>query len=253
MDKNLNINLESDVKLVCVSDIHEHVDQFFNVLNKFPLSANQRLVVIGDVFDKGKSIEDAFKLAEVIKSYEDQGLAYYIRGNHELKNIKKLKKVGELSPLMKWVSSRPISLSFVYPNGTRYTMVHAGVDPKMHWHDLSHDYNVCYIRVLSNKTFTHVSMQRVTSDNGETYWEPVEKDVSNWHKLYDGRFGYIVSGHDYNENGPIFYDYSCNIDTGVFVTGKLTAVVFGDNGREEVYQAVGAALSPHKGGKSVYE
>lgn len=253
MDKNLNIHIDSDVKLVCISDVHEHTEQFFNILKQFPPSNKQRLVVIGDVFDKGHGREAAEEIAETIKSYAEQGLAYYVQGNHELKNIKKSKKLGELSSIMKWVNSRPLALSFCYPNGTRYTVLHAGVDPKMHWHDLSRDLNVCYIRVLSNKTHTHVSMRKVSIENGDSYWEPVEKDVSNWHDLYDGRFGYIISGHDYNDDGPVFNKYSCNIDTGVFVSGKLTAVVFGENGREQIYQAIGTALSPSKSGKSKYE
>lgn len=241
MDKSLNIKLDDDVKLLCISDIHEHPDQFFDIINKFPVSDKMRLVICGDVFDKGFGFPAAEKIINTIKYHIDSGQAYMIKGNHELKNIKKNRK-GENLPIFKWIESLPIALSFVYNDSTRYTVVHAGVDSTMKWYDLNYDLNVCYIRYLSNETKKMVSIVKERVD-GKVIYTPKDLDVSLWHELYDGRFGYIISGHNNDPSGPKFYKYSCNIDTGVFMSGKLTAVIFGSKGREEIYQSIGKCFN----------
>ena len=90
---------------------------------------------------------------------------------------------------------------------------------------------------LSNKDKKKITFKRDENNNLAL----TDSESSIWHKFYDGRFGYIISGHNSNLKGPKFYNYSCNIDTGVFSSGKLTAVLFGANGREEVFQAIGRA------------
>jgi UDP-2,3-diacylglucosamine pyrophosphatase LpxH len=240
MDKTLNIKLDLDVKLLCVSDIHEHPDQFFEIVNKFPISEKMRLVVCGDIFDKGYGFSAAEKIINKLKYHMDLGQAYFIKGNHELKNIKKSRQAGSLSPLMKWVDNQPISLSFIYNNSSRYTVVHGGVDGYMGWDDLVYDLSVCYIRYLSNSHKKMIPIKKEQKD-GLIVYTPKDPENSLWHEVYDGRFGYIISGHNSNPSGPNFYKYSCNIDTGVFDSGKLTAAIFSSKGREEIYQAIGKA------------
>lgn len=242
MDITLNIKINSDTKLLFVSDIHEHSDQFNTIINKFKISDKLKLVVCGDVLDKGYGINEGLAILHKIKDLSDQGNAFFIKGNHELKNIKKYRKNGNMPPILHWVEQQPLSLSFVYPNSSRYTAIHAGVEPKMTWKDLTHNLNLCYIRNLSNETKEKVLLKKQEID-GKTSYISSDGGASVWHKFYDGRFGYIVSGHDNNPKGPMFYNYSCNIDTGVFTSGKLTSVLFGQNGREDVYQAIGRAYN----------
>jgi len=241
MNNFLNINLKSDVKLLCISDVHEHPEQFFAILDKYPVSDKMILVVCGDVIDKGFGIKSAEKIYEYIYHLTKKNQAFMIKGNHELKLLKSNKKIGRSAHLMKWIDSLPISLSFIYPNSSRYTFVHGGVDSKMTWDEISYDLSVCYIRYLSNKSKKMAPVSKKETD-GEILYIPKDLDVSLWHHVYDGRFGYIVSGHNNDPGGPRFYNYSCNIDTGVFTSGKLTALIIGDKGREEVYQSIGPAF-----------
>ena len=82
------------------------------------------------------------------------------------------------------------------------------------------------------------------SQNGRQILAPRKIGV-NWHDLYDGRFGYVASGHAAQKDGvPKFYQYSCNLDTSVYTTGILTCQVFGANGREELITATGPARKP---------
>jgi hypothetical protein len=112
----------------------------------------------------------------------------------------------------------------------------------MTWEHLSYDLTVCYIRYVSNETKKMVPIDK-REENGSIFYTPKDSNCSIWHECYDGRFGYIISGHNNDPEGPRFYNYSCNIDTGVFNSGKLTAVLFGSKGREGIYQATGKAFN----------
>lgn len=240
MNNFLNIKLKSDVKLLCISDIHEHPDQFFSILDKYPVSDKMILIVCGDVIDKGFGSKSAEKIYKKIYDLNKKNQAFMIKGNHEIKLLKYNKKINNFQ-LLKWIDSLPISLSFIYPNLSRYTFVHGGVDPQMNWDELSYDLSVCYIRYISNKSNKMASVSK-KEENGEIHYIPKDVDVSLWHDVYDGRFGYIISGHNNDPGGPRFYNYSCNIDTGVFTSGKITAIIIGEKGREEVYQSSGPAF-----------
>jgi hypothetical protein len=58
-----------------------------------------------------------------------------------------------------------------------------------------------------------------------------ERPGVKWHEVYDGRFGYIIAGHDSIKTGiPKFYNFSANIDTAVYCTGRLTVQIFSEDG-----------------------
>lgn len=231
----ITVNLKTNQELICTSDIHEHPDQFFELLDKHKPSNDLIYVFLGDLKDKGHG-EDAFvKIATKIKDLVNLGQAFFLKGNHELKAIKKNRKNIDNNSIYYWIDLQPIAISFLYPNQARYTCVHAGITPKMTWDTISRDINVCYTRVL-DKNGNHVHM--IKNPKTES-WEPSVKDVTEWHNVYDGRFGYVVSGHNYNQNNPTFYNYSCNIDSGVFNTGILSAVIFNQNGKKEVIKIIG--------------
>lgn len=236
----LDIKLAADVKILAVSDIHEHSVQFFELINQFEFSDKLKLVVCGDLIDKGFGFKAFESITTKIKELSDAGFAYVIKGNHELKRIKKSKNKENFHPLLQWLDKQPISLSFLYPNGQRYTCVHAGITPDMKFSELNTDLNVCYVRYLDTGTYKHVPAKKIEID-GKVQYVPAKEPVVNWHDIYDGRFGYIISGHQSNASGPHFYNYSCDIDSAVFKTGKLTGVLFNQNGKEDIIAVYGQA------------
>jgi UDP-2,3-diacylglucosamine pyrophosphatase LpxH len=226
----LTINLKSNQELLSVSDVHEHDEHFFELLSKYPPSPDLLYLILGDLKDKGGGEECFLKIAEKTKELVSLGLAFFVKGNHELKAIKKNRKNQNPHPIYAWLDKQPIALSFLYPNQSRYTCVHAGITPHMTWDSIDHDINVCYTRVL-DKHGNHVHMIKNKDTN---HWEPAIKEVSEWHNVYDGRFGYVISGHNCHPDNPTFYNHSCNIDSGVFNTGTLSAVKFNQFGKKEV-------------------
>jgi hypothetical protein len=151
-----------------------------------------------------------------------------IRGNHEQKRINR----GQISPGIEWFARRQLALMFLFYNQTKLTIVHGGVTPYHTYQDLRNNVETLYIRTL---------------DEGGSFipltWKEIDgcrklvavKEGKPWHEHYDGRFGYIISGHDSQEDGePKFYAHSCNIDTKCYRTGILTAITYGERGRERL-------------------
>ena len=232
--------LENTVKFVAISDVHEHDEIFFDLISNFSFSSDFRLLFVGDANDKGAGDESFYKIVSYIKSLVDSGFAWYVKGNHELKKIKKAKKEAErsnsLHPLLKWIDQQPTAVHLSYENGQSYLGVHAGINPKMTWDKLNYDIEVAYTRLVdSNGNNISIKLEN-------DVWVPMKSGGVVWHEVYDGRFGYVIAGHQPNHDGPKFYNYSCNLDCGVFNTGKQVGLVFGCNGKEAMFESYGKPL-----------
>ena len=233
---NLDILVPKDTKIAVVGDIHEHEDQFDRLLEKINPSEKMYFVSVGDVYDKGFGVSVAESITDKIRSMSEKGYGFVVRGNHELKNIKRARNAKAMTPQLSWFEKQPLALSFVFHNGSRVTVVHGGVKPSHTWDDLDHDIETSYIRKLD--------------ENGEMIkleWfgdelRPAKPGGAAWHETYDGRFGYIVAGHEPLKDGkPKFYNYSCNIDTACYCTGVMTCQVLSDKGLDVLYSVEGKA------------
>lgn len=240
----LNIEVPAATKIVVVGDIHEHKEQFDKLVELINPSKDMWLVSCGDVMDKGFGIKVAESIIDRIRVLEYQGFAYMVKANHELKHLRKAKKDRSLmTDQLAWVRKQPLALSFKFNGGSRLTVVHAGVTHRHTWEDLSRNSEVCYVRTLDeNGDFISLIWKE---DKGVKYLEPAKPGGVTWHKTYDGRFGYIAAGHDPQEDGVAkFYEHSCNLDSAIFKTGKLSAQIFSDKGLEDLIVVEGTARNP---------
>ena len=236
------IYLQKGTKLLVVGDIHEHEEQFDKALDYLNSQPNMIMVSVGDIYDKGFGTKVAESIVDKIKKLHAEGKAYIIRGNHELKIIRKAKKSQNMTPQLQWMRQQPLSLVFEFYNKTRVVVVHGGVSTKHKLSDLSTDVETCYIRTLDSDGKMIPLIRSV--EDGKVKLEPA-REGKVWHEMYDGRFGYIASGHAAQQDGiPKFYNYSCNLDTAVYYTGKLTAQVFSENGKEDLLTFTGKAKHP---------
>lgn len=232
--------LENHVKFVAISDVHEHDDIFFNLINNFSFSNDCKLLFCGDANDKGAGEQAFYKIVNFIKPLVENNQAWYIKGNHELKKIKKAKKNKEMNDLLSWIDKQPTAVHLSYDNGQSYLAVHAGINPKMTWDKLNNDIEVAYTRLVDSDG-NNISI-KLEND----VWVPTKPNGVLWHDIYDGRFGYVIAGHQPNYDGPKFYNYSCNLDCGVFNTGKQVGIIFGSNGLEKIYETYGNPLLCNK-------
>lgn len=228
------VDVDSDVKIYCLGDLHEHDEALDLAIEHIKPDPKNILVSVGDLYDKGWGHKSAEKMADIFKDLVKKRSGYIIRGNHELKHIRRAKQNEvELSPQLKWLSVQPLALSFRFSNGSKLTVVHGGVTPKHKLEDLDKTVDTCYVRTIDERGKS-IRLIRKKDDEGNITFVP-KKEGKVWHEYYDGRFGYIISGHHAQKDGiPKFYNYSCNLDSAVYHTGKLSVQEFTKDGRGEL-------------------
>lgn len=233
LKSNLNIQIPKGVKISVIGDVHSHDEQFFKLLDKIQPSNNMWLVSVDDLIDKGFGIDSFNKITNKIIELKNQGICFLSKGNHTLKYINKFKRTPEnLSNELKWLEAQPIALSFQFHTGNRLTIVHAGVTPRHTWEDLDSNVEVCYVRDV-DEDGKMIKLKWIEENNQRKLVKEKEGGCS-WHEVYDGRFGYIASGHNAQFDGKAkFYNYSCNLDSAVYETGILTAQIFSNEGKLE--------------------
>lgn len=176
-----------------IGDVHGCADSLLDLLGRIP--TGDRLILCGDVINRGSQIERAMQLAW---SLVGRGRAVWLRGNHEQGLLKALsnsfrnagpelagcdtyRQLGD-GPCRLW-QDRLSSLPLVY-RGQGWTATHAGFDPITWKPDLS-------IRL--------------------PFWQ-----------AYDGRFGNVVIGHTPAPEVRRLNGITM-IDTGACYGGTLTA------------------------------
>lgn len=65
-----------------ISDIHGYYDLFIKLLEKINFSQNDKMIIVGDIFDKGP---DSIKLLKFIRQYDN---FLFVIGNHEYEFLK---------------------------------------------------------------------------------------------------------------------------------------------------------------------
>ena len=141
----------------------------------------------------------------------------------------KAKGTDKMTPQLKWWKNRPLSITFNFKSGSIVTVLHAGVTPKMTKEDIERNIEVLYVRDV-DVDGKMIPLIWKDIDGVKTLIKSKEGGES-WHNKYLGQFGYIASGHAAQKDGIAkFYKYSCNLDSGVYETGILTAQVFDENG-----------------------
>jgi len=224
------VNVPEGVSIVVMGDVHEHEEQFYATLKEVRPREDMWLVSLGDIYDKGFGIKSAERITDELIKLQNKNVCYAVRGNHELKLIRKARKTPKLTPQLKWWSNQPLVLTFNFKTRNTITVLHAGVTPNMTEGDLGHGVEVVYVRDVDEDG---QMIPLVWKDiNGVQTLVKSKEGGNNWHDVYDGRFGYIVAGHAAQRDGEAkFFNYSCNIDSDIYQSGKLTSVVFNDEGK----------------------
>jgi len=225
----LKVQVPKGTTVTFCGDVHEHEDQFLKLIEEIDPNEKRLFASVGDIFDKGHGTEAAERILDKIKELSDDKIGFMIKGNHELKRLRHYKRHKlELSPQLEWVKKQPTAILFEFHNRSRVLMVHGGVTPNYSWDDIHNNIETCYVRWVDDKG-NHIPLKNKITD-GKIDFFPA-KTGPIWHEKYDGRFGYIVSGHFVQKDGEAkFYNYSCNLDSGCYFTGKLTAQEFTDTG-----------------------
>lgn len=224
------VKVPKGTSLFVFGDIHECESQFRKAIKEISPGPTRWVGSVGDVYHKGDGRDAAARIVDQFKTFQERGYGFFVKGNHELKEIKTYKQKNKvLTPQLYWADRQPLSIKFEFQvSGSSVLMLHGGVTPNDNWSSLD-EFDVCYVRWI-DKDGKHIPFKRI-KENGKTRYEMTREGIV-WHERYDGRFGYIVSGHNAQMDGvPKFYNFSANLDSACFETGVLTVQEFTDQGK----------------------
>lgn len=200
-------------RVVIVGDVHGCAVELRMLLAHVGLSARDRLVMVGDLVNKGPASLDVIQLVrkhggDSVIGNHDQLLAQAIRakGTKEFSQfpdaICKLAK--RISPDdAEWLMTRPTTILIPEHHAI---VVHAGLVPNI---------------PLSSQTREHMTtMRSLRSDGSAT--KRIEEGVA-WGSLWPGP-EHVYFGHD-AVRGLQRWPYATGLDTGCVYGGRLTACI----------------------------
>jgi serine/threonine protein phosphatase 1 len=194
-----------------IGDIHGCYDELQTLLDKAGLGADDSIIAIGDVVDRGP------ESARVLRFFQETPQARSILGNHERKHIRAFR--GEIDPAPSQVLTRqqigeadyPAAVAFMssfphYLELPEATLVHGFWEPGV---PVTQQRETVIVGVMS----------------GEDYL--LKRYAHPWYHWYDGRKPLIVGHRDYSDRMlPLVYDERVYmLDSRCCYGGSLTGLL----------------------------
>lgn len=79
-EKQIELNINDNYRIIAISDIHGHLDLFKRLLGKLNLVADDHLIIIGDMINKGP---DSLGTLRYMMELSNRANTYILKGNHE--------------------------------------------------------------------------------------------------------------------------------------------------------------------------
>ena len=199
-------------RLIAVGDIHGCHNEFSELLNQLELKEDDRLVLLGDLVNRGPDSTKVLDLARATRSIS-------ILGNHELRLLK-FKKTGDRKYMKEhdletfdslrpqdWTYLESMQLTYEEPE-LNMVFVHGGFLPGEPW------------QKQPSEVVTRI---QVVDKEGRARKRADAPDAPAWADLGSGP-PFVVYGHTPR---PEVYKlkWSIGIDTGCVMGGALTAYV----------------------------
>lgn len=206
-------------RVIAVGDIHGCAWEFERLLEKLALTRQDRLVLLGDLVNRGP---DSVRVIALARAHAHCALL----GNHELRLLN-YRRTGDPTHLKKsdyetlqkfgaeeWAYLANMPLTYQVPE-TNSILVHGGFLPHRSW------------RGQAARIVTRI---QVVGPDGEAHKRSEFPDASHWSDLWQGP-PFVVYGHTPRFE-PGYSRWALGIDTSCVLGGALTACVL--PGREIV-------------------
>ena len=216
-------------RLIAIGDIHGCHREFEDLLEKLAPERRDRIVLLGDLVNRGP---DSARVVALARKHASMSLL----GNHELRLLN-YRKTGDPTHLKKtdydtlkqlndkdWAYLNAMPLTF-HDARHRTVLVHGGFLPGIPW------------RSQPARVVTRI---QVIDKNGNPRKRSEEPDAPHWSELWGGP-PFVVYGHTPRPEISRL-KWSLGIDTGCVLGGYLTACVLPDRkiiqvrAREKYYE-----------------
>lgn len=217
-------------RLIAIGDIHGCHREFEDLLEKLELEHHDRVVLLGDLVNRGP---DSAKVIALARKYVTLSLL----GNHELRLLN-FRKTGDPTHLKKtdydtlkqlnhkdWAYMSAMPLTFHDP-ANKIVLVHGGFLPNQPW------------RGQLARVVTRI---QVIGKDGSPRKRSEEPDAPHWSESWVGP-PFVVYGHTPRPEVSRL-KWSLGIDTGCVLGGHLTACILPEKrivqvrAREKYYDA----------------
>jgi hypothetical protein len=191
----------NDERLLIVGPLYDRLEKLTSL--KQICQPNDILVFLGDTCYPYKNTTEVVKRLNELTTFFEGKTSYYLLGEKDLLFKSQIKTAH--SDAYDWLHYKLLGVRFIYNNQSSVLMIHGGILPKHRkLSDLNNDPEVSFI-----------------TETGEEI---------NWHKKYDGRFGYVISSHPASkeaEGAKVgHYKYSSSLDTLCYESGILAVQEF---------------------------
>jgi hypothetical protein len=199
-------------RIIAIGDVHGCADEFEQLLNALELTRHDRVILLGDLVNRGPDSARVIKLAR-------ENAHHALMGNHELRLLN-YRKTGDPTHLkrsdydtMKQLSSKDWAYLATMPlthhlPALNTVLVHAGFLPGRRWH---------------GQPARIVTRIQVVGPDGEPYKRSQYPDRPHWSELWSGP-PFVIYGHTPRRD-PAEGRWSLGIDTSCVNGGALTACV----------------------------
>ncbi len=216
-------------RLIAIGDIHGCHREFEELLGKLELEKHDRVVLLGDLVNRGPDSAKVIALAR-------QHARLSLLGNHELRLLN-YRKTGDPTHLKKndydtlkqlshhdWAYMSAMPLTY-HDAGHRVVLVHAGFLPSPAWH---------------RQPARIVTRIQVVAKDGTALKRSEDPSAPHWSEVWNGP-PFVVYGHT-PRTEVVRLKWSLGIDTSCVLGGSLTACILPEKrivqvrAREKYYQ-----------------
>ncbi len=232
-------------RTIAIGDIHGCADEFRALLDRLAPGAQDRLILLGDLVDRGPDSGAVVREAMALQTALGDRLSV-LRGNHEHKHIRFRLHAQQVPGRRKnpvrlddhliavhaqvgedgweWLERHAVLFQRVGPG---LLAVHAGVLPSVrHWPERAADLEALTPEAQKRLVTSALYVRDVDERGRFVALGAIVPGQRFWADAYNGRFGYVVHGHS-PTRGPVrTHRFSTGIDTGCAFGGALTAAVW---------------------------
>ena len=236
-----------------IGDVHGMLPELVSLIETFNPTEDDEITFVGDLVDKGP---ESPGVVRYVRELSETHRVVVVEGNHESKHRQHRKNLrngkvreGEVNDITKMLSDEDIEFMDSFMPFHRIPehgilVVHGGIPGNLeHFPETIEEY--LGMSNSKRKRFLKISRTRVLcKDTGKfRSLEDATPEDPFWDEVYDGRFGFVVFGHEPFLDGPKVREHSVGIDTGCVFGGTLTGLVINEDGTRSFLGVPGRKMS----------